>query len=79
MSKAYHNSNLYNAPQNLPINFEVESTSTVKNQNPDQGKYNDTVLESLAFSCSSFPATESCCHQKGNTFSMNGTYSSQDK
>ena len=63
----------------MPINFEGECTSTVKNQNPDQGKYDDAVLESLAFSYPSFPATESCCHQKGDTFSMNETYSSQDK
>ena len=58
-SKAYRDSNLSNISQNLPINFEIESTSTVKMQNPDQGDNPDSVPENLASSCPSFSAAES--------------------
>ena len=76
-SKAYRDSNLSNISQNLPINFEVESTSTVKTQTPDQGDNADSVLGNLASSCPSFSATESLHHQEGDSFSINETSESQ--
>ena len=67
-SKTYRDSNLSNISQNFPINFEVESTSTVQTQNPDQGDNADSVFEYLASSCPSFSATESRLTRKEPVF-----------
>ena len=76
-SKADRDSNLSNISQNLPINFEVESTSTAKTQTPDQGDNADSVLGNLASSCPSFSARESPHHQEGDSFSINEKSESQ--